>query len=334
MKKYSGQDVAVLWSGGFDSTFLALQLAEAGASVTCVCDVSISLSKLGDTLNRMKVKPLLDKAGVTIQMCHLEHYKSKGEDRYSTYSRVLERIVQHTRSILPEHTIVSGVLKSDTQCNEITEVLKTHNVEMPLVEYTYAEYQNMKFAEYGKNPAMALLSRCDNGQILTDKQHAPCSEAKSRERWCFKCHEDGKEAINDLYNSNLLADALMSMYPGEEVGGLLGYVVAGRMNQKPSFAARQRDGGVGDVIKGDFPVKLQLTERNNLRKDSSTLLKTAIVDIYLSDLKRMMGERITESLVQNSITAELLIKDLVEHNYLPVGYDWDIHLIKILWSEI
>lgn len=333
MRKYSGQDVAVLWSGGFDSTFLALQLAEAGASVTCVCDESVTLSKLGDTLNRMKVKSLLEKANITFHTCNIAHYNKEDEDRYSNYSRVLERIVQHIRSVYPEHTILSGVLKADMQCNEITEVLKAYGVEMPLVEYTYAEYQKIKFNAYEKNPVMARLSRCDYGQILSHKQHAPCSEAKPRERWCFKCHEDGDGAVNDIYNSNLLTDALVKMYPDEEVGGLLGYVVAGRMNQKPSFAVRQRDGGVGDVIKGDFPVKLQLTERHSLRKDSSILLKTAIVDIYLSDLKQMMGERITDSLVQNSVTAELLIKDLVEHNYLPVGYDWDIHLIKILWSE-
>lgn len=333
MRKYSGQEVAVLWSGGFDSTFLALQLAEAGASVTCVCDESVTLSKLGDTLNRMKVKPLLEKANVAFHTCDIAHYATEATDRYSNYSRVLERIVQHIRSTLPGHTILSGVLKADMQCNEITEVLDTYGVEMPLVNYTYAEYRNIKSDAYEKNPVMAQLSRCDYGQILTHKQHAPCSEAKPRAGWCFKCHEDGSESVKDIYNSNLLTDAVMKMYPDEEVGGLLGHVVAGRMNQRPSFAAHQRDGGVGDVIKGDFPVKLQVTERHSLRKDKNILLKTAIVDIYLSDLKRMMGERITESLVQNSVTAELLIKDLVENNYLPVGYDWDIHLIKILWSE-
>lgn len=338
MKKYSGQEVAVLWSGGFDSTFLALQLAEAGASVTCVCDTSVTLSKLGDTLNRMKVMPLLDKANVAIHTCDIMHCVAKDEDRYSNYSRVLERIVHHIRSVFPEHTIVSGVLKSDTQCNEICEVLEEHGVEMPFVGHTYAEYLILKQAEFKKNGVMSLLSRCDNGQILEHNRHTPCSEAKSRENWCFKCHEDGNKAIEDVYSSNLLLDAIKEMYPDAEVGGLLGHIVAGRLNRRPLFAARQLDGGVGEVIKGEFPIKLKLTERCSIslrkEKDKAPFLKTAIVDIYLSDLKRLMGERITDSLVQNSVTAAMLIKELVEHNYLPVGYEWDIHYIKILWSEI
>tara|TARA_Y100001956_G_scaffold11440_2_gene10386 strand:+ start:8374 stop:9387 length:1014 start_codon:yes stop_codon:yes gene_type:complete len=335
LKKYSGKKVAVLWSGGFDSTFLALQLAKAGAHVVCIYDTSGSLSKLGDVLNRGKVTALLEDVGVKFQEFKTEHPITESTSRYSHYASIIRNITEYAIKVCPSSIIATGVLGSDMQCNEIVELLEPYEAVHPLKGYSYSEYRQLKESACEEHDVLARLSRCDNGQLLNYAKHTPCSVAKPRELWCFKCHESGAKFVEETYEDQHLVTSLRKTYPDATIGWLLGHIVAGEADERPRFAARMRRFKPGKVVEGDFPVTLRLrepgSERWKLRKQRR-FAKVETVNIWLSDLKIMMGDDITQPLIQNSPVAANLIKELVEQNYLPVGYEWDIHEIEVLWS--
>ena len=335
MKKYSGKKVAVLWSGGFDSTFLALQLAKEGADVTCVYDTSVSLSKLGDVLNRAKVSALLEDNGVKLHEFKTEHVMSGDETRYSRYATILQEIVEYVIKAYPDSVIATGVLSSDMQCNEVVEALQSYGVVHPLKTYSYKEFQKLRETACEDYNELYGLSRCDFGQILDHHFLAPCSIAKPRESWCFKCHESGAKFIEETFMVHHLTETLQETYPDASVGWLLGHIVAGETNERPKFATRVHRFRPGNVIDGEFPVTLQIQQSGEEKWELSKQRKfgkVETVNIWLSDLKKIMGVEITEPLTNNYFAASNLINELVEQNYLPVGYEWDTNDIKVLWS--
>lgn len=340
MKQFNGKDVAVLWSGGFDSSFLALELAKAGANVVCVTNTGSSLEKLGDIINRRRVKPLLEYFNVRFDTCNVTVQVEEG--KYGNYSRLLRDTVKAIKEKYPGHRIASGVLSSDMCCNEALEVFKPYDVYTPFVDYTYSQYSAMKSQVMTEHSELSNLSVCDNGHFLWHPKHVSCSAGKDRTKWCFKCHEQGDDYVKDVYRKHLTVDDFNYLIPKDEydnpnvvIGSLFGHLVvkARPKSGDVAFAARVDTWEDIEALSSDLHVDISVMERKGRKEPSERPLKKQIVSIYLSELRRLTSSDLRQPLKYNAEFACELIRLFVEYNYLPTGYEWDMHSLKILWRN-
>lgn len=343
MRKYSGKDVAVLWSGGFDSSLLALQLAEVGANVVCVSNVGGSLQKLGDIINRRRVRPLLEKHGVTFECCDLTIHPNPENTEFSGYTGLLRDMVVHIHNKYPNHTIASGIRSSDGIYYETLKLFEPFDVYTPYADMTYNRFVELKNRMVEKHNEFKHMSVCDNGHFLWHEKHVSCSLSKDKSLWCFKCHENGVDYLREVYRKHLTVDDfdyLLDVIPedikNEYIGSLFGHLVVKNKSSdlKTAFSAEVDDWESTPIIASNLTINIGVEERPTKGLLANRPAKKQIVSIYLSELQRLTGIDLRQPLKQNTPFTAELIRIFVENNYLPTGYEWSIHSLTPIWSKI
>lgn len=343
MKQYSGKNVAVLWSGGFDSSLLALQLAQAGAHVVCVSNVGGSLQKLGDIINRRRVKPLLEEYGVSFDACSIEIRVEEVKGEYGNYICLLRDMAAHVREKYPAHVIASGIRSSDGICYEALKLFEPFDVYTPYAKISFNSFIALKEEAVGKHKEFEFMSVCDNGHFLWHKKHTPCSASKDKGLWCFKCHEYGADYLREVYRKHLTADDfdyLLADIPedvkSEYIGSLFGHLVVKSKSSDwdAAFSTEIDDWKSVPVLDSNLTLHIGVEERVSKKEIQDRPAKKQIVSIYLNELKRLTGVDLRQPLKQNTPFTAELIRLFVENNYLPTGYEWSIHSLTPIWSKI
>ena len=343
LRQYNGKRVAVLWSGGFDSSALAVMLSECGADVTCYYNTCLSISKLGDVLNRRKITPHLEKLGIKTAAIDVA-IMSGDDDLYGGYGPYLAGLVKCGDEIdkTKHDHITCGFLQHDKQFGGARLLFPDHSIEMPLSGMNFSACSAWLGYMRDKYDFLYGLSTCDRGMSY----YLPsCSLATPADGLCFKCAASSGLTSNVNYSRLGLkvSDVNECFDDGHLVAGnVLGHIVALThiARSRPYFVACANPEALlpEEKLTADMQLTFEVRElikhsKGERAEQNPRPPKVTRIDIYLSELNRLLPGYSDSDFTANTVHCTHFLNAMVNSNYISADYNWDPRNVIIKWRD-